>query len=69
MAVGEAAVVEAAEEEVAEAPQQEEQPQEEEGIRNSSEQNHPLSAETDKMSTASYQISWDIYPSTGITQP
>ena len=65
----EVAEEEVAEEEVAEAPQQEEQPQEEEEIQNSSERNRPLSAETDKMSTASYRISWDTYPSTGIMRP
>ena len=46
--VAEEEVVE--EEEAAEVPQPEEQPQEEEEIRNSSEQNHLPSAETDKMS-------------------
>ena len=58
--------VEAEEEE---APRQEEQPQEEEEIQNSSGLNHLPSAETDKTSTDSYRISWDIYPSIGTTQP
>ena len=58
---------EAAEEE--EAKQQEGQPQEEEGIQNSLERNHPPSTGIDKTSTASCQTSWDICPSTGITQP
>ena len=66
-AVAEEGAAEEEEGEVAEAKLQEEQQQEE--TRNSLEQNHPPSAETDKMSTASCQTSWDICPSTEITQP
>ena len=52
-----------------EAKQQEEAKRQEEEIRNSLGRSHLPSVETDKMSTVSCRISWDIYPSTGITRP
>ena len=60
--------VEEEEVEAEEVPQQEEQQQGEEQTRSSLEQNHPPLAETDKMSTASCQISRDTCPSIGITR-
>ena len=61
-------VVEAVEEAVEEARLPEE-PQQEEETRNSLGQNRPPSAETDKMSTASCQTSWDTYPSIETIRP
>ena len=68
----EEAAAEAAEEEeevAAEEARLQEEPQQEEETRNSLEQNHPPSAETDKMLTAFCQTSWDTCPSIEIIQP